>query len=207
MIGLDLDLSNDKPADWENTEVGPGWYKAVLADVVQNDEKYRFELVFTINHGGCANQKQTYFLSFPSHADNPDKAIQRVKMIAARLGLLTADDAGKAKTLNFLDAMGQEVFLQVETSPGKDGKKDFTGIAYSGIFPLNHPLDKLPKSFPDALKQFRTQGPGNTGGGATGGNTNGGGGGGNGGGSPAPNKTSPAAPARPARKTTSVDDL
>jgi hypothetical protein len=148
---LRLDLrGKDEESVERGDNVTLGWHLAELIDVY-DDAKSNTVLKFKVLAGECEGLVSNYWLPDPDcvEEDKRKRAEHRVMLIAKRLGLLEPADYGQAEIeKSWLDALHTQVFLHV--TKAKDSS--FVGIAYDGIFPLDH--DKLPKEFPEGLRQY-----------------------------------------------------
>lgn len=123
-----------------------GYHRAKLVSLT-DDEDGNKRLTFEVVSAKAKGAKQTEKLSNPIllDGDKAPKAAARNKTIATRLGLVTADMIGRKDALIRWDsAVGREYVIKVETRKmpvraDGGGGGEFTGLAYAGIFPLDHP--------------------------------------------------------------------
>jgi hypothetical protein len=147
-----LDLRNKDEESVERSDsVTPGWHLAELIDIFDDANKPNTVFRFKVLAGECEGLIVRYWLPDPDCVDEDKRkrAENRAALIAKRLGLLDAADYGQAEVeKSWLDALHTQVFLHV--TKAKDS--NFVGISYDGVFPLDY--DKLPKEFPEGLKQY-----------------------------------------------------
>lgn len=155
-MGFRIDLTNDTEETVERgDQPGPGWYLAKLEDVYEDVAKAGATVLkFKIAVGEYEGRTQFDRLFDPNLADDEKakKSTQRIKMVAHRLGLIGEGDYGGEAEIDFVNAIGWEGFLRIETNKNSG----YTGIAYNGIFPLDYPKDKFPKDFPEDMNGLRT---------------------------------------------------
>ena len=158
-FNLDLRGDNAETMDSGGNPI-PGCYAARLEDSYDDHNQEGITVLeFVIILGAFIGRKLFYRLSNPDLAINDQKArtaINRIKMIASRLGLIGEEDAGKEVDVDFCEAIGWEGVVEFEerTYPGDDGSPRTTrGIAYSGIYPSGH-KDLAKKTLPAELQRF-----------------------------------------------------
>jgi hypothetical protein len=71
-----------------------------------------------------------------------EKAMQRAALVAYRLGLITKNDFGKKRRINWAAAKGRQLVVEVieeeyEKQDGSKGKK--SKVAFAGFWDVNHP--------------------------------------------------------------------
>lgn len=148
MAAIEIDLTGiGNPDEAEANRIPPGYYLAEVTDHFEDQKSdyagsYRFEITLK-GATFFAGRKLNYNYSDPGQISDPKKADgakARVRMLASRLGLVKADDFGRAVPINFDDAIGAQLVVQVEARPSKDDlAKVYANIAYAGLFPLDHP--------------------------------------------------------------------
>jgi hypothetical protein len=167
-MGLNLELDLTETKTREQAEAGDqvpvGWYLADLDDCNEdssNNGQFVFEFVA---RGGLYDGKKLFYRFMdPREIEDEKKkrtATNRVQMLASRLGLIREDQFGQpGVTIDFDKAIGrrvvvhvkEQVFDQRDESGNKTGdKRHFTGIDYSGVYPVDHP--KIPKEVRESLK-------------------------------------------------------
>ncbi len=146
---LELDVENLTPEKIDQGgRLGPGMYLVTLNDMMETaDDKKIFE--FAIADGPLKGIKLKYYLPDPSTVYDDVKhktALARYSMIAKRLGVLTdemiqqkAADPSFKLALNWLDAIGREVWVEVDYGKDESGQTSvFANITYGGIWPVGH---------------------------------------------------------------------
>lgn len=156
---IELDLSGFKTEDEIESagRLSPGWYRAQVHDHYENSQKPgQCVLVFQIQEGDHAGFKSDYRFEDPSYETDPAKqkrAMQRVMMLASRLGLINKQQVGKAGvSIDFDAAIGKDMVIQVTSRNSKDQFGNpviYVNIAYEGVFPPDHP--KIPADVRTAL--------------------------------------------------------
>lgn len=125
-----------------------GWYKVQVCDVY-SDRKNQDAIVFEMQviEGPDTGTKLFDRLNNPDSAETDNGrrfAAQRKRLFAKRLGLVA--EFGAPRPVNWLDAIGREIFVQVKERTYKDRngeEKTVTGVDYAGVYPLDH--DKVPE--------------------------------------------------------------
>jgi hypothetical protein len=146
----ELDLSEQQSMEQvENMDRVPvGWYRAQCVDHYEDakaEDGGQYVLEFDIQGGLYAGKKLFYRFKDPAIVDDEKgkkTARSRVSMLAARFGLITQDQLGKPGVpIDFDKSIGREVVLQVTEQKTQNGGT-FIGLAYAGIYPLDH--EKIP---------------------------------------------------------------
>lgn len=173
----DLDLSEQQTVEQvENMDRVPaGWYRATCDDHFEDTkgEGGEYVLEFSVQAGAYAGKKLFYRFRDPASITGDSKkgkteaerqkiAKARIGMLAARFGLVSPDQLGKpGARIDFDKTVGREMVLQVTDQP-TEGGGTFTGVAYAGVFPLDHEKipDKVRKelSLPPARAKSTTPG-------------------------------------------------
>lgn len=168
---MELEFDLDEPLDERKTEAGgkmpPGWYLAKVFDIFPDSANDCTKLEYEITAGPYAGKKVSDTLWDPNSSEDEDgrnKAIQRLKMVAMRIGAI-ADGETKVR---FPKAVGNPVILQlvreqkrkcescdipppkrVRKCPSCSGKISYVDVPdgfvnpkYDGVYPLDH--DKVP---------------------------------------------------------------
>lgn len=169
-MAFKLNLSGAKSVEDLDREshVEPGWYRAKVEDATQNDKTGAEVIVCQVMGGrfdGCKADIQLQDPEQVTDVKKAERAISRIQVIATRLGLVSKEMLGNDDVdINFNDAIGKEVVIECEAREyTKDNgtKSSFTGIAYTGIYPLDH--EKIPDQvrkdlgLPPARKSTKSQ--------------------------------------------------
>ena len=156
---LDLRGDNAETMDSGGAPV-PGWYAVRLEDVYQdNQAEDTTVLEFLIVEGAFTNRKLFYRFAGPDSAADDAKLkiiINRIKMLASRMGIISETDADKEVEIDFVTAVGWEGVVQFEERQytGDDGALRTTrSIGYSAVYPAGH-KDLAKKQLPAKLKRF-----------------------------------------------------
>ena len=152
MAKFTVDLSEDTPDTLDRGRgVDPGWYRCDLDDVY--DDSKTGATVFEYKVLEPAKWKGTKIfdrVSDPEQADREGAAnmiMRRVKLLGSRLGLLKADACGQQTELDFMDAIGQQVVVQVEHRKYKDKEgndREINSVKFDGVYPVDH--EKIPEA-------------------------------------------------------------
>lgn len=165
-MGLDFEFDlagEDMDSIDRGNKLEDGWYHCQL-DAVYEDDKTAGAIVFkylVVGDGrfkGKAIFDRTFDPSNSKDDASEEKTIQRNKMYAGRLGLLTQADCDQQqrKGGSWMDAVGRQFLVRLVTkakrvqskTTGKwedDPGQSFTGPDYAGVVPLDYPKDKLKK--------------------------------------------------------------
>jgi hypothetical protein len=163
-LDFNLDLGNDTEERIEaGDRPGAGWYIAELEDVWEDEQnqgvvQFKYKILSSVA-GQWDGRALFDRINDPEMAESEDaakNARRRIKLLAKRLGLIGQDEYGKSDVQkSWLDARGTRVLLEVRKRSWKDKATgepwEMTGIDFAGVYPLDHPLDKL-KSFPAELR-------------------------------------------------------
>ncbi|HZT79598.1 MAG TPA: hypothetical protein VFA26_05235 [Gemmataceae bacterium] len=158
-ITFRVDLQGTETLDALESGDGPppGWHRARLEDVFEDKDRQGVVVFQYKGVGGIADGRAIFDrLTDPDACDDPKKAEvagRRLRLLAKRLGLLTETDCGRSDVeKTWYDALGKEVVLHVTRRAYKDTKtgedKEAVGVDFAGVYPLDYPPDKLPKSCP-----------------------------------------------------------
>lgn len=142
MFNTELDLGGFK--DEEDLSgmplVPPGKYHVRVTDVREGKGKtpavvLRYQILAGTDPQAIGMyQEDNVFLT--------DSAIKRVALVALRLGLISRGDLGKKVNVNWLQAYGRELIVEIhdEEFERKDGTKGHTSkVTFGGVWDLNHP--------------------------------------------------------------------
>lgn len=141
-----MDFGDNKSVDeLDHCGRAPDGYHRATLESAGEDEDGNVKLLFAVTSAKGKGAKQTEKLSNPILLDG-DRAMnagKKAKLVATRLGLVSAEMMGKSGLIHWDGAQGKEFVIKVETRtmPKKadgSGGGEFTGLAYSGIFPLDH---------------------------------------------------------------------
>lgn len=173
---LDFSIDFDENETPETIEAGnqapPGWYRAKLEDV-HDDEKNPGTVVFqykvTGGNGGVWTGRNVFDrIGDPDMAEGEDAARfvrQRTKLLAKRLGIITDDEIKPGAQVNktWYDALGKEVVLHIKLRSYKDKKtgeqKTACGVDYAGVYPLDYDQRKLKGDCPPEARALFTSPP------------------------------------------------
>jgi peptidyl-tRNA hydrolase len=149
---LSFDFSGDEAESGGG--VPGGWYSTVIEDFRDSERvENAKELVLVVQSGAFKGSKIVETIFDPDNADTPEKAAQATKKIALWARRMGAWDGVPGSAVNWESAIGNKVVVQIETRSWKSKtgeQKEFTGITYAGIFPLDHP--KIPEAIRTSLK-------------------------------------------------------
>lgn len=142
-----MDFGGDTSvADLDHGGRAPDGFHRVKLESVGEDEDGNKKLVFAITSAKGKGAKVTEKLSNPVllDGDRAAGANKKAKFVATRLGLVSPEMMGKSGLIQWDKAEGREYVVKVETRAMQKkadgtGGGEFTGLAYSGIFPLDHP--------------------------------------------------------------------
>jgi hypothetical protein len=150
---FELDLTDvQSPEQLEaGPMVAPGWYRAIINDYYEDDNKEDDRVFEILIQGGTHDGRKLFYrFTRPEHYEDEKKAKtakRRIGMLASRLGLVKQDDFGKVTSVDFDAAINREIVIEVITDSydvvdeitGATVKKTSNKISYAGIFPLDHP--------------------------------------------------------------------
>lgn len=158
MPSFEIDMTEDTFATADAGSIVPDWYKCVLEDVYIDDKSGQCIFKWDIIDGPYKGGKITDRLSNPELMEGNAIAVskKRHKLYAARLGLSSPENDGKAFTIDYADALGKKCLIQLHARGYNDPKtgapRSTTEPTFDGIFPLEPvPHDKIPL---DVRKRF-----------------------------------------------------
>lgn len=139
-----VDFTGDKEEDLDRIDPLPGWYRATVA-AIEDDDKSGAQVVhYKITGPAFAGAVIYEKVWNPENAETEEKAAKtmaRAKKVMSRLGLVGKDDLGREKVIKWDACIGREMVLQVidDSYEGKDGKKVAkVSCGYLGMFPTDH---------------------------------------------------------------------
>lgn len=149
-MGFKLDFSNDTPEKVDSGgRIESGWYRAILDDVYEdhsnNDTVFKYVIQGGVYDGMVVWERLS---DLDQVDDDKSKAviISKAKNRAKRLGLLGDDVFGSEAEIEFADAIGKEVILQVESEYKDKNTGQMVSCSprpgYAGVWTEDHP--KLP---------------------------------------------------------------
>jgi hypothetical protein len=150
MAKFNVDLTQDTADSIDRgRDVAPGWYKCALDNVYDDTKTGATVFEYKVLEGKYRGAKVFDRISDPTWATNENATamiMRRVKLLGNRLGLLKADAYGQQKELDFMDAIGQTVVVQVEHRKYVDAQgndKEIDSVKFDGVYPLDH--EKIPE--------------------------------------------------------------
>jgi hypothetical protein len=153
---IDLDLGG---MSGDDAEAGgfldvPGWYKAVVENVGEKEDKTSVIFKFKVVEGPYRNSVVTEYLNLPEWAPSESARETGTKRLGGwfrRLGIWDGTPMkGKAR-YNLDAAIGQEVMIHLKRRTYTDKKtgkeKETVNIDFMGVYPLDH--EKIPQDVRD----------------------------------------------------------
>jgi hypothetical protein len=172
-MGLDfnLNLAGDTPEGLDSPDGLPlGWHPAVLKDVYEDRERQGVIVFQYEGTSGPLRGRPVYDrLTDPEYAESDGAReffLKRMKTLARRLGLVSDQEVNAQQTVkkSWYDAIGKRVVIHVEENSYKDKKTDVlktrNQVAPFGVYPLDYPAEKLPKSCPPDVRALFAGKPG-----------------------------------------------
>lgn len=143
-MGFKLDLEF-KAEDAQTLESGtvriPGWYRAVLQEITEEEEKGYWDIQYRVTAGPWAGSTIHDKLWKPENAADTEKAEgsrKRIKLVLKRLGVW--DGQPTAREFDLAECIDRECWLKLgeRSYKGKDGAMaKSVDVEWAGIYPLD----------------------------------------------------------------------